>query len=337
MAHSEWGNVHRECRIIVIHGLILASPKPKRDLNYILATAETKKTTITRIGEMIARKFSTLSHERKERVASASYDKIKPRPPYPPIRLPAHMKWGPDWEMSDEFNSSETSNSASRSRWEINNHRWRGRKPGFFKESNVFIYNNILHLKSMEDEPPKTFPQGYHSFSTSFVRTNKTRLYGYFEIVCRLMDNDISSAFWFANNDRKQWTELDVFKYSASNKKTGGEYQFSRLFSTNYHIHRHPNSEVQEGLQSPKSYDIGFALSLKRVKVGFNWQKDYIEWYLNDILIRREKNKYFHQPLHLQLDSETFPFWFGLPQKGTSGLPNFFRIMYVRTWYHAPT
>lgn len=285
---------------------------------------------------MTDRRFHTLSLQQKERVVSAQYHTIKPRPPYPPIRLPADIKWVPDWEMSDEFNGSETSDWKGRLRWEINNHHWRGRKPGFFKESNVFIYNNTLHLKSIEDKPPKTFPQGYHSFSTSFVRTKKTRLYGYFEIVCWLMDSDISSAFWLANNDGTQWTELDVFEYSTSDKKAGGDYHFARLFSTNYHVHRHPNPQVPEGFQSPKSYDVGFDLSLMRVKVGFNWQKDYIEWYLNDVLIRRERNEYFHQPLHLQLDSETFPFWFGLPQKGNNGLPDYFRIMYVRTWYHAP-
>lgn len=285
---------------------------------------------------MTTRKFQTLSLHQKQRVTSATYQQIKPRPPYPPIRLPADMIWEPDREMSDEFNGSKISDWIGRSRWEINNHRWRGRKPGFFKESNVFVYNNTLHLKSMEDDPPKNVPPDYHSFSTSFVRTKKARLYGYFEIVCRLMDSNISSAFWLANNDERQWTELDVFEYSTSDEKVGGDHHFKRLFSTNYHVHRHPDPKVPEGVQSPKSYDIRVDLSRKRVKVGFNWQKDYIEWYLNDVLIRRDRNEYFHQPLHLQLDSETFPFWFGLPEKGSNGLPNYFRIMYVRTWYHVP-
>lgn len=281
----------------------------------------------------MSRKFYNIPEEDRKKIEDAQYHIIPPRPQRPPVQPRSGMRWAPDWEMSDEFFGSETTDWIGRPKWEINNHKWLGRQPGFFKKENVFIHKGKLFLRSREDRAPDHLPSSYHSFSTSFVRTKKTRLYGYFEIMCRLMDSEISSAFWFANQEGDMWTELDVFEYSTSEKRLPGNLLFERLFATNMHVHRHTDRRLNVPIRSPKSYDIGFDLSLKRIKVGFNWQKDYIEWYLNDVLIRKEPNEHFHQPLHLQLDSETFPYWFGLPEKGKNSLPDHFRIMYVRTWY----
>lgn len=280
-----------------------------------------------------ARTYSKLPPADEKKIAETQYLTVPPRPRAPPIAAPVNMKWVPDWKMSDEFDGDETTDWLGKENWEISNHRWLGREPGFFKDENVFIHKGSLHMKSSEDVAPSHLPKAYHSFSTSFVRTRKTRLYGYFEIMCRMMDSEISSAFWFANQEGNLWTELDVFEYSTSDKKLGGDLHYERLFATNCHVHKHPDPKVPEKYKHPKSYDVGFDISSKRIKVGFNWQKDYIEWYLNDVLVRKEKNLYFHQALHLQLDSETFPFWFGLPVVGKNSLPDHFKIMYVRSWY----
>ena len=226
-----------------------------------------------------------------------------------------------------------------RIRWEVNNHKWKGREPGFFKAANVYTYDGNLYLRSQiennDDIPEDLKSKGYKDFSTAFVRTHKKRKYGYFEIVCLLADSNISSAFWFAGRSGDHRTELDVFEYSTSDKPVRNSH-YRNIFSTNVHVHAHPDESVPDKYKDQQSYDIGFDLSSKRVKVGFNWQHDYIEWYLNDVLIRRIENKYFHQELHLQLDSETFPNWFGLPDLENNKLPAHFRIMYVRTWYQVP-
>lgn len=280
----------------------------------------------------MVREFITVNEAKQRRIERKDYSKIDCIPDEPSIEAPDGQQWVFDEEISDEFHCE----TLDEKKWEINNHNWLGREPGWFSRENVYIFQgtdtNALYLRSKEDTQ-QNLPEGYHSFSTSFVRTRKTRKYGYFEIVCRLMDSDISSAFWFSNPRGRMWTELDVFEYSTSERRVPRRnMEYKRLFATNYHVHRHPNANLR-GHKNPKSYDLGFDLSSKRIKVGFNWQKDKIEWYVNDELIRCDDNSYFHQPLHLQLDSETFPGWFGLPQVGDNNLPNSFRIMYVRSWY----
>lgn len=247
------------------------------------------------------------------------------------ISTDASFEWKKDWDMSDEFNNGPSSVWLRRNRWETSNKRWIGRKPGFFRTENVVVRDGSMRLWSREDQPPFPNYSGYKDFSTGFVKTKKARKYGYFEISAKLMDSRISSAFWFANNEPTLWTELDVFEYSTSDKKTWYGAPFGHSFNTNMHVHRHPDGVH---FSRPKIFDVGFNLSESVVKVGFNWQIDSIEWYLNDSLLRKEDNEHFHQPLHLQLDSETFPNWFSLPEKyGNNKLPNFFEIFYVRSFY----
>lgn len=284
-------------------------------------------------------RYNVLSENDKNKIRTQDYSVIPPLTNSPWISAPQGKRWQLDTDFSDEFQGSRLDEA----KWIINNPTWNGRLPSWFKRGNVFMHGvdrrggRALYLHSREDEPPQHLRRhGHHTFSTAFVRTRKTRLYGYFEIVCRLMDSEVSSAFWFSNPTRQLWTELDVFEYSTSTKRKTGpkkDKPFSHQFATNYFVHRHPDPNIPTDIKGARRYDIGFDLSSQRVKVGFNWQKDYIEWYLNDVLIRREENKYFHQPLHLQFDSETFPNWFGLPTAGNNSLPNSFRVMYVRSWY----
>lgn len=279
-----------------------------------------------------------LTADEQERIKGKRYSHVKPIPDTPPIYIttPSSKRWVFDRDMSDEFEGAQL----DLNKWAEHNRTWKGRAPGWFSRDNVKIYQgahtNALYLESREEKQrPQGYPDNYGDFSTAFVGTHKARKYGYFEIVCRLMDSRVSSAFWFSNPSRRIWTELDVFEYSASDKPTNHGTPLNRIFATNYHIHKHPHRNQIGKLKEPKWFDIGFDLSQQRIKVGLNWQEDKIQWFINDYMIREEKNEYFHQPLHLQLDSETFPKWFGLPEigPGNNNLPSSFRIMYVRSWY----
>ncbi|CAN8062941.1 unnamed protein product [Agarophyton chilense] len=258
-----------------------------------------------------------------------------------PLKTPPRInpgrghEWAQDWEMSDEFESVPMLNTwKRRHRWEIGHPQWLGRKPSFFKAENVEVRNGRMLIHAREDTAPPGYPAGYGKFSSAFVRTKKTRLYGYFEIYCTLMDSRMSSAFWLARNTPQLWTEIDVFEYSTSDKRRGTPY--SHLFNTNYHIHRHPHGIKYN---DPGVYDAKRDLSKQPIKAALDWREDRIVWYLDDKEVRREKNRHHHQPLHVQLDSESFPNWFGLPETGgphKNNLPNAFQIHYVRTWYRKP-
>ena len=63
---------------------------------------------------------------------------------------------------------------------------------------------------------------------------------------------------------------------------------------------------------------------------GLEWDRDEIRFYFDGKMVYLLSNTHWHQPLHMNFDSETMPDWFGLPAKET--LPSTFSIEYVRAW-----
>lgn len=251
-----------------------------------------------------------------------------------PLEAGPGKKWVRIWDMSDEFWRKDLHHI-----WEPYNSNWAGRQPAYFKTENVLVKNHRLKLQSRGDSVPEHLKsKGYKDFSTSFIRTKNRHKYGYFEISAKLMNSKISSAFWFAYNEpgrtHSWWTEIDVFEYSTS-KKNGVNHAYK--LHTNAHVHRAPNSimEEQEGtfpLKTPKSYDVDVNLSKDFHVYALDWSEETITWYLDGRKIREIKNLFWHRPMALQLDSETFPGWFGLPKKGENTKPKSFKVDYVRSW-----
>eukprot|EP00171_Calliarthron_tuberculosum_P012259 IDg12259t1 len=238
-------------------------------------------------------------------------------------------RWKPIWGMTDEFWRPKLHNI-----WEPYNQHWSGRQPGFFKTNNVMVKNHRLQLWSREESPSDTYllQNGYKDFSTAFVRTKQRQCYGYFEISCKMMDSQISSAFWFAHNEppgqNSWWTEIDVFEYSTSGAQRS-------IINTNLHVHRNGDWPGTPHLKRPESFETSIDLSKQPHMFALDWTPDYITWYFDGKAIRTIANYFHHRPLHLQFDSETFPKWFGLPQAGDpqmNKLPNAFEIFYVRSW-----
>ena len=63
---------------------------------------------------------------------------------------------------------------------------------------------------------------------------------------------------------------------------------------------------------------------------GVEWKAAEIKWYFDGELVHTVPNTHWHQPYHLNFDTETMPDWFGLPAKET--LPSTFQINNVRAW-----
>lgn len=288
-------------------------------------------------------------------------------PPGAPPRIDAGRghTWQPIWEMTDNFWRGSLHHI-----WQPYNNTWTGRQPGFFRTENVTVTNDRMILRAQEDQPENQRPELrqrlyqnnhaiharnatrpynrheplYRDFSTSFVRTAHRQKYGFFEMYCKLADCDISSAFWLAYNEENRsrpgswWTEIDVFEYSTSRQKTDNNGRLimqESMINTNTHVHRFGNNLSRGILSRPGIKYAKEDLSKRPHKFGLDWTKDYIRWYFDDELIREDRNDYFHREMHLQLDRETFPNWFGLPRTGGShlnNLPNNFEIYWVRSW-----
>lgn len=58
--------------------------------------------------------------------------------------------------------------------------------------------------------------------------------------------------------------------------------------------------------------------------------KDPTLYDFDGALVRTGPNTHWHQPLHMNFDSDTFPDSFGLPKP--EDLPSTFEIDYVRAW-----
>lgn len=230
---------------------------------------------------------------------------------------PASERWEPIPELTDEFDGQEL----DKSKWHDHNPGWKGRQPGYFSKANVKVSDGKLHLTARAEDLPN-LPEGYHTFTTAAVKSKALVKYGYFEIKCRPMRSRASSAFWFYHSTPELWTEIDVFEIGA------GAPGHKRTVHMNVHVFRTPK-EKRHWSKGGKWTAPSDLANDYRV-YGLEWGKDEIKYYIDDKVVRTLKNTHWHQPLHMNFDSETMPDWFGLPLK--EELPATFSIEYVRSW-----
>ncbi len=63
---------------------------------------------------------------------------------------------------------------------------------------------------------------------------------------------------------------------------------------------------------------------------GLEWTPEALAFYFDGVAIRTVENADYHQPLHMNFDSETMPDWFGPPND--ADLASTFSLEYVRAW-----
>lgn len=241
----------------------------------------------------------------------------------PQLTDPSEKKWKSLVTLTDEFDGDKL-NAA---KWYDHNPEWKGRRPGFFSKDNVSVSDGKLHLTAKAEKLPN-LPKDYHTFTTAAVQSKTRVKYGYFETKCKPMKSKSSSAFWFYYNEPNYWTEIDVFEICGKSPKE----------ETIYHMNAHVfvsstfkwKDSIKNRLQYPASWNAPFKFADAYHIYGFEWTKEYLKWYIDGKLVRVIKNSQWHQALTLNFDSETFPHWFGLPEK--ENLPSTFSIEYVRAW-----
>ena len=230
---------------------------------------------------------------------------------------PPGSQWQPIPELTDEFEG----NQLDATKWHDHNPGWKGRQPGFFSPKNVTVSDGKLHLTARAEDLPD-LPKGFHTFTTAAVKAKNLVKYGYFEIKCRPMKSGASSAFWFYHSTDEEWTEIDVFEICGVGEK------WKNVYHMNLHVFRTPteNKHWSRGDKWVAPYNLADEYHV----YALNWDKDKIQWLVDDKVVYEDKNTHWHQPLHMNFDSETMPNWFGLPDK--KDLPSTFSIEYVRSW-----
>lgn len=234
---------------------------------------------------------------------------------------PSGSEWVPIPELTDEFNGDRLDST----KWFDHNPAWPGRHPAFFNPKNVSVQNGHLSLVTRVESLPN-LPPGYHTFTSAAVKSRVKVLYGYFEINAKAMKSRVSSGFWFYEEEPSLWTEIDVFEIGA-----GIPGKESTVYMTT-HVFRMPGYSGTPGnhLSFGKEWQAPFQPADEYHIYGLRWTKDKIEWFADGRRIRTLKNRYWHQPLYMNFDSETMPDWFGLPDPAE--LPATFSIDYVRSW-----
>jgi beta-glucanase (GH16 family) len=230
---------------------------------------------------------------------------------------PVSGNWVVIPELTDEFRG----NKLDASKWNDCDPGWKGRQPGLFSARNVGVSGGELRLTARVEDVPNA-PPGYHTFTTAAVKSKATVLYGYFEIRCKPMRSRASSGFWFNQGDKEAWTEIDVFEVGPVGPKHGGNVYSSA------HVFRAPG--VEKTFSKPHAYPAPFDIAGGYHVYGLLWEKDRITWYVDGSVTRQLENTHWHRAMALNLNSETKPNWFGLPEK--SELPATFSIDYARAW-----
>lgn len=221
--------------------------------------------------------------------------------------------------MSDEFKGR----ALDTTRWVDHNPTWTGRQPAWFWPRNVKQEGGMLHLTMRKEEAPEApRDKGYHTWTSAAVQSKGRVLYGYFEVRARAMKSHGSSAFWFYYSEPERWTEIDVFEIG------GGAPGFERKQFITLHLFHTPTEKEHWSIGG--IFEPSFNLADDYHVYGLEWDAQEMKFYFDGVLVRKGPNTHWHQALTLNLDSETMPDWFGLPQD--KDLPSTFSIDYVRAW-----
>ncbi|MPW27547.1 carbohydrate-binding protein [Agarivorans sp. B2Z047] len=277
---------------------------------------------------------------------------------YPLSDLTNQGGWTMVEELSDEFDSPQFNEynlmGKENGKWLPNNHIWGGRAPAVFAPKNVKQEGGKLHLSIANDEsytPHGFWNEWYYGWTSASVQNVNPIRYGYFEVKSKVGIG--SSGFWLyaeTLEDKeylsqfnepghvKSKLELDVYEQS------GRRSEWAPYYNMNSWVFIHQGEEMSYVNEEGNEYtayqngghwkaDIDFADDFH--VYGFYWGPEEITWYFDGKPIRSMKNRYYHTPLYLLLDTETMPDWFGMPSANELDFAH--QIEYVRVWTNDET
>ena len=228
--------------------------------------------------------------------------------------------WVLDKKASDEFNGKKVNEN----KWFPNNPKWKGRQPTFFAKENTTLKNGCAVMKTYKPEVG-TLPEGY-THTAGFLVSKELFLYGYFEARLKPNNSPWVFGFWMSNNERDWWTEIDICE------NCPGVAANRHDLNSNVHVFKAPadKGDVKKHISFPAKYYIPFELQKDFHVWGLDWSKEYIRLYIDGVLYREIENKYWHQPLRINVNNESNK-WFGaLPDDNRMDAE--YLIDYVRVW-----
>ena len=233
------------------------------------------------------------------------------------------IKFEPMW---DEFNAPVLDTN----KWTVGMFWWPGRQPAWFNPTNVQVRDGQLQLSMRKESVPKELEKrGYRDYTSAALHSKARSSYGYYEVKARPMNSGGSSAFWFQQEDRKNFpnwaTEIDVFEICGKSATHDRRYYMT--------VHVTVTPQEKRHWQIGSYWEAPERLTEQPRVYGFEWRPDELRWYVDGVLVHTVQNTHWHQPLFLIFDSETMPEWFGMPHD--ADLPSTFSVDYVRTWKKA--
>ena len=230
---------------------------------------------------------------------------------------PAYGQWKYIPEVSDEFSSQ----NLDKAKWQDYHPHWPGRPPGVFKSENVSIRNKQLIL-AVKDESTAD----KKIISTSVIRGRNKIKYGYFEIKAKANRSRASSAFFLYNWAPDATYEIDIVEIGgASDGKEKNHHSNAHIYYGDPSLENNSNR-----ISDSQTYVNDTPLADNYHLYAVDWDDKEIRWYFDNQLIRRKKNIHWHTPMQINIDTETFPSWLGMPQ--AENLPAEFIVEYIRVW-----
>jgi len=235
--------------------------------------------------------------------------------------------------LTDEFEGQQL----DLRKWKLGIVGWNGRCPAMFSEKNITVSDGKLHLAMRKEKvPPEYEQQGFRDYTSAALHTAALAYYGYYEVKAKAMNSAGSSTFWFAIDYDGKWgdiTEIDVFEICGKPKDN------KNIYNMNLHAWEdgprridwvEPGPPSNEHLEMHGEWEAPWRFADDYHVYGFEWGKDEVKYYVDGVVVRTAENTRWHSPLHLTLDSETFPYWFGMPDD--RDLRSTFSVEYVRAW-----
>jgi beta-glucanase (GH16 family) len=246
-----------------------------------------------------------------------------------PAGPPAHAKWVPWPEISDEF-EGEVLDPV---KWKPSSTFWKGRPPAYFDPRNVAVRSGGLELTireaDYENDPDliavRKANSKFHTWTSATVEGLADIRYGYFEIKARVANASCSSAFWFTGD---AGTEIDVFEIG------GNSPGYESAMQSAVHIFPKPWNQMAPQWARSTQWDAVERLADANHVYGLEWDREAMTFYLDGHPVGRIPNTNFHFPIKLLFDIETMPGWLGVPQP-EDRLPAVYRIEYFRAWRRA--